>query len=109
MAAPDRWMPIAGTQLPTLIWKSHKATWAGCEHSLSPPHLKCGHYLIMGSVPAFYQKPNQDRHGNRAPDSLQMEALEQPQARATRLLYLPNSQLLSTENRMLPTECSGGL
>lgn len=34
-----------------------------------------------------------------------MEALEQPQARDTLPLYLPNSQLLGIENRILRTEC----
>lgn len=34
-----------------------------------------------------------------------MEALEQPQARGTLLLYLRNSRLLSIENRILRTEC----
>lgn len=110
MAASDRRMPMAGTQLPALIWKSRKATLAGCERSLSPPisnvaitlsWARCQlspRNLIRTDTPIIQLGRTLLSH--HPPDSLQMEVLEQPQAKATLLLYLPNSQL-----RVVRTEC----
>lgn len=82
--------------------------WQGVKCSLSPPHLKCSHYL-MGSVPAFPRnlirtdtltvQLRRALLSHHPPDSLQMEALEEPQAGVhCRFIYkILSSWVLRTE------------